>query len=396
MKNFSLSRFAVLWLMIGVTTIVILLFYNDLFTNWLIGDKTGVFLSAKDLLLVILSVLLIYLVVKLRERRIGSKELNFEQLFNGSPFPMYVIARNTLKFLAVNEAMTDLYGYTEDEFLQMTAYSIRPEEEKYRLKSFLDEFGDKTNETDNWLHRKKNGELFYVQITFHQVPVYGSGGYLVMIKDVDRAIRDEKKINDLLHLYETVNRATNDVIWDYNLVTDELIWMQGYFETFGYHGESSPNSFWAMKKIHPDDREVVQREFRKVLDQKEKEWSAEYRYVCADGNIKYIRDKGYVIFDAAGEPVRMIGAIQDIDKQKRFEQQLLNQNEQLKEIAWINSHQVRRPLSNILGLINLIRDVNPLNPEVTELINLLEISSKELDTAVILINRQTMDGAPEM
>ncbi|PIG95617.1 hypothetical protein CS542_10660 [Pedobacter sp. IW39] len=43
-----------------------------------------------------------------------------------------------------------------------------------------------------------------------------------------------KKINDLLHLYETVSHATNDVIWDYDFVSDQLKWMQGYNETYGY------------------------------------------------------------------------------------------------------------------------------------------------------------------
>jgi len=392
MKNLSLFKITVFYLMLGLTALLIAESIIEL--SAMEATDTGIrkLTLYKDLSFLVVAAMIIYFSIGFYKKVHLTTELNYQQLFNGSPLPMYVMTKGTLKFLAVNEAMVKLYGFTESEFLQMDAFDIRPEEERNRIKVFLDEFGELTNESGRWLHQKKNGDCFYVQITFHYVPLIGEGAYLVMITDIDKSINDEKRINDLLLLYETVNKATNDVIWDYNILTDELTWMQGYFEIYGYSKESSPNSFWAMQKIHPDDREYVQQAFKNILADKRKEWSAEYRYICADGSVKYIRDRGYVIFNAAGEPARMIGAMQDIDKQKRFEQQLLSQNEQLKEIAWINSHQVRRPLSNILGLISLIRDSSVQDDDVRQLIELLAVSSKELNDAVILINRQTMEG----
>jgi PAS domain S-box-containing protein len=392
MKNLSLFKIAVFYLMLGITALLIIESIIELSSISSIDIKIRKLFLYKDLLFLIVAAVIIYFSVGFYKKIHLTTELNYQQLFNGSPLPMYVMTKDTLKFLAVNDAMVKLYGYKEQEFLRMSAFDIRPKEERMRVKDFLDKFGELTNESGRWLHQKKNGDCFYVQITFHYVPLIGQGAYLVMITDIDKSISDEKKISDLLHLYETVNKATNDVIWDYNLISDELTWMQGYFETYGYSKESSPNTFWAMQKIHPDDREHVQEAFKSVLADKRKDWSAEYRYMCADGSLKYIRDRGYVIFDAAGEPVRMIGAMQDIDKQKKFEQQLLSQNEQLKEIAWINSHQVRRPLSNILGLISLIRASAFQDDDMRQLIELLAVSSKELNDAVVLINRQTMEG----
>lgn len=349
----------------------------------------------KDLLFLLLAALAICFFISYYKEGYESTELNYQKLFNGSPLPMYVMDKVDLKILAVNDAMVKLYGYSESEFLQMTTFDIRPEEEHARVKAFLNTYGQPTSNSDIWLHQKKNGDCFYVQITSHTVPLIKREGYIVMVTDIDKSINDEKKINDLLSLYETVNKATNDVIWDYDVLADKVSWMQGYYETYGYTKESSPNVFWAMQKIHPDDRERVQQAFRCVLDEKRKEWTAEYRYVCADGSVKFIRDKGYVIFNEDGIAVRMIGAMQNIDKQKRHEQQLLAQNKQLKEIAWINSHQVRRPLSNIMGLIELIKDAADQQEDIKVLIDLLVVSSKELDSAVILINRQTLEGTAE-
>ncbi|MET1056573.1 MAG: PAS domain-containing protein [Pedobacter sp.] len=391
MKNLSLFQIIVFCLMVGIVCLLLFDSLLQLFSFASIpGGSRNISFSRNFLFLFVAAVIVCFAVGLYKKVNI-STELNYQQLFNGSPLPMYVMTKNTLKFLAVNDAMAKLYGFTEAEFLNMTAFDIRPEAERERVKDFLEEFGELTNESGRWLHQKKNGDVFFVQINFHYVPSIAKGAYLVMITDIDKSINDEKKIDDLLHLYETVNKATNDVIWDYNLVNDELTWMQGYFETYGYTKESSSNSFWAMQKIHPDDRERVQEQFKSVLKDKRKDWLSEYRYTCADGSVKYVRDRGYVIFDQ-GEPVRMIGALQDIDQQKRFEQQLLSQNEQLKEIAWIHSHQLRRPLSNILGLIELIRAAAVEDCELREIIDLLAVSSKELDDAVILINREAMEG----
>ena len=392
MKNLSLLKIVVFYLMLGI---IVLLVTESIISLLSLGNlNPGVkrLLLYRDLLFLAIAAIILYFSVRFYTKSYRTTELNYQKLFDGSPLPMYVMARGSLKILAVNEAMSKLYGYSENEFLQMTALNIRPAKEWDKIREFLNKFGELVNDSGRWLHQKKNGDLFYVQITFHSVPLIKQEAYLVMVTDLDKSISDEKKINDLLGLYETVNKATNDVIWDYDLINDSLKWMHGYYEKYGYSPEMSTNGFWAMKKIHPDDRDWVQREFLAVLENKRNDWSAEYRYICADGSVKFVRDKGYVIFNENDEPFRMIGAMQDIDKQKRFEEQLLGQNEQLKEIAWINSHEVRRPLSNILGLINLIRNSALKSEEMVELIELLEKSSKELDNAVILINRQTMDG----
>lgn len=392
MKNLSFFKIIVFYLMVVIVGLLVFYSIRELISASSIVEGTGKLSLYKDFVFLIVALAIVYFLGSFYKKNYLSTELNYQQVFNGSPLPMYVMTQNNLKFLAVNDAMVKLYGYSEAEFLNMTAFDIRPEGERNRVKDFLEEFGELTNNSGRWLHEKKNGDCFFVQITFHYVPSIAKGAYLVMITDVDKSINDEKRINDLLHLYETVNKATNDVIWDYHINRDELTWMQGYFETYGYTKESSPNSFWAMQKIHPDDRDNVLDEFKRVLKDKGKDWLAEYRYICADGNIKFVRDRGYVIFDEEGEPVRMIGALQDIDKQKKFEQRLMNQNEQLKEIAWIHSHQLRRPLSNILGLIDLIRGAEVEDAELRQLVDLLAISSRELDDAVILINREATEG----
>jgi len=391
MKSLPLLKIIAFYLLLGITLLLLghgLIDWTSIEKNHNSLMNFHIFL---DLTFMVIGSIIIFFSIRFYQRDQETTALNYQKLFHTSPLAIYVMAKENFKILSVNKAMTKLYGYSEQEFLQMTSFDIRPEEEHERIKNFMDLYGEQDPESVVWLHQKKNGERFYVKTTFHRIPLIKNEAYLVMVVDIDKSIKDEKKINDLIHLYETVNHATNDVIWDYDVVNDRVKWMQGYNETYGYTKESSPDISAAMQKIHPDDRLLVMASFQKIFTDKQKYFFAEYRYRCADGSFKYIRDRGFAIFDSDGEPIRMIGAMQDIDKQKKYEQQLLHQNEQLKEIAWLNSHQVRRPLSNILALISLIKD-SENGEDILEFIDFLAVSSKELDDAVVMINKQTMEG----
>lgn len=58
------------------------------------------------------------------------------------------------------------------------------------------------------------------------------------------------------------------------------------------------------------------------LDAKTDKWQHEYRFQCADGSFKYVLDRGFLLKDADGKAIRMIGALQDVTKQKEEEQRL--------------------------------------------------------------------------
>ncbi|WCT13154.1 PAS domain S-box protein [Mucilaginibacter jinjuensis] len=313
---------------------------------------------------------------------------SYQNLFNGSPLAIYIMAKGSLKILNVNKAMVKLYGYTEKEFSKMTALDIRPEEDHEEFKRYVVKEKE-PDESGIALHQKKNGEKFYVRFNFHSIPLIKEDAVLVMITDIDENIKNEKRIGELLHLYEAVNQATHDVIWDYDLLENKITWMEGFEEIYGYTEENRPYDFNDMTDVYYADRDKVQHFFADVIANKQKDWILEYRFRCADGTIKYVRDRGLSVFNKAGEPIRLIGAMQDIDKQKRYEQELVSRNEQLEEIAWINSHEVRRPLSNILALARMIKEYPNPSDELSTLIEYLYASSQELDDAVNLINKRT-------
>ncbi|NNT72640.1 PAS domain S-box protein [Flavobacterium sp. IMCC34852] len=123
--------------------------------------------------------------------------------------------------------------------------------------------------------------------------------------------------------YDIVAKATSDTIWDWKIEDDSFIWNKGIQGVFGYKKEDvGMTSKWWFERIHPEDSLKMSVKLYSFLEQKTEKWQDEYRFQCADGSYKYVFDRGFLVKDKDGKPIRMIGAIQDVTKQKEEEQRL--------------------------------------------------------------------------
>lgn len=123
--------------------------------------------------------------------------------------------------------------------------------------------------------------------------------------------------------YNIVAKATSDTIWDWKIQEDSFSWNKGIESVFGYKEKDvDDNSNWWFDKIHPEDSIKMSIRLYSFIEQKTENWQDQYRFRCADNSYKYVLDRGFLLKDDTGKAVRMIGAIQDITKQKEEEQRL--------------------------------------------------------------------------
>lgn len=123
--------------------------------------------------------------------------------------------------------------------------------------------------------------------------------------------------------YDIVAKATSDTIWDWKIQEDEISWNKGIESVFGYKEyEVGNSSQWWFDKIHPEDSIKMSIKLYSFIEQKTEKWQDQYRFRCADNSYKYVLDRGFLLKDENGKAIRMIGAIQDITKQKEEEQRL--------------------------------------------------------------------------
>ncbi|ATB27168.1 sensor histidine kinase [Melittangium boletus] len=171
-----------------------------------------------------------------------------------------------------------------------------------------------------------------------------------------RRKRTEEALRASEERYALASRATFDAIWDWDLRTDTTHWNDTLEQVVGYTpaemGQSP--SGWS-ERIHPEDRERVLLRFRDAIGSREERWLEEYRFLHKNGTWCDVVDRGHIVREASGRPVRMVGAMQDISERKRAEverqrllQEARHRAEFEQQLMGIVSHDLRNPLSAIL------------------------------------------------
>jgi PAS domain S-box-containing protein len=204
-----------------------------------------------------------------------------------------------------------------------------------------------------------------------EVTIYpANGGLSAIIKDITDRKNTARQLEESNERFEILSEATNDAIWDWNLETGEHFWGEGFQKLFGINfekeGKSTDN--WE-KRVHPEDFERVKSILTELLNTTGSSYfETEYRFQRQDGSYAYVNDKGSVIRNKEGKPIRLVGAMQDITPRKEYEDSLkkLNEelatsnreleisNKELEQFAYVASHDLQEPLRMISSFLGLI------------------------------------------
>src|SRR5690348_4408777 len=250
----------------------------------------------------------------------------YELLFVANPLPMWVFEIDGGRFLAVNAQACAQYGYSEEEFLAMTISDIRLPEEGRHLNEVRSTGPSGHRQLGLWKHRRKDGRLIDVEITSDDIVFHGKQARLVLAQDVTARARMEADLRLSQDRFNYVTRATEDAVWDRD-IRENTIWWNGNLELlFGIPPERAGNTLeWARERIHPDDREQVAAGVAQAIKSGAEQWSGEYRFRREDGSYAFVYDRSFVIREASGRAVRVVGAITDLSDRKLREDMLREQ-----------------------------------------------------------------------
>lgn len=216
------------------------------------------------------------------------------------------------------------------------------------------------------------------------------GGVVANARDITESILAERELKMSNERYDIVSRATSDTIWDWNLDAQTIIWNAGINKVFGYaRADVIESEEWRNRRVHPDDFDRIEQKFLKTLKQRNENWQADYRFRCADGTYKYVNDRGFILYDDKQRATRIIGAMQDVTRERKEaeeREQVLREltihNNDLRQYSYITSHNLRAPLSNIIGLLNLIDEVPIADKKLSELLFGLSASARQLQETI--------------
>lgn len=192
-------------------------------------------------------------------------------------------------------------------------------------------------------------------------------------------------------VYKLIAHATNEVIWDWDLLNDHFWWSDNFYSYLGYNNDSRarlPISWRA--GIHSEDRERVSVELGGFMQEKRSFWSTEYRFLKANFTILNIYNRGKIFYNAEGKAIRLVGSMIDISDRKKAEQDLVDRNGQLRNLsAYLQTQREEEKRSVAYEMHEeLAQELAGINVEISSLIHLVPAADKVLGQRLDVLSNQ--------
>ena len=298
----------------------------------------------------------------------------------------------------VNEGFTRISGYTLDELKgKKIGYSLEgtetDEDAKKRLRFAID---NRLPFKDEFLCYVKDGGQVWVEVDSQ--PLFDEKGkhlgFMTIENDITRRKLAQKEQEELLQRLTLATDSAKIGIWEIDIKNNNhVIWDDTMFDIYGYSNteEASPYKIWK-KLLHPDDTNMMMEIIGELVSGKKEMDSALYRIITTNGMIRFIESHAIVKKSESGKVIRLIGTNRNVTDDVLVQEKLKSQNKALRDIAFIQSHEVRRPLANILGVIEVLNNNNTVSNK--DILDHLIQSANELDTQIRSIVQKTnsLDG----
>ena len=231
------------------------------------------------------------------------------------------------RWTRVNRALGELLGYREEELLGALAEGIiHPDDRPIQREAVrLLLAGECPSYTSEHRCLRRSGETAWglVTVTLVADADRRSRHFVFAIQDISDRKRAETELRESEERYRLVVQATRSAAWDWDLLTNRVVWGEG-LETLLGHAPSdlTTTAAWWYEHIHGEDRERVVAGIQGALGRGERAWEQEYRFRRGDGTYARVAVRSYVVTDQSGEPVRVVGAMADVSRAREVEAEL--------------------------------------------------------------------------
>lgn len=230
------------------------------------------------------------------------------------------------------EQSQDQFQPSHPNFLQL----VHPEDRAAVDRAFQESLHLDTPQKIDHRIVMADGRIKFVQERWQAI--FDSSGKPVRVigtcQDITEQKQAEEAVRESEERFRLVSKATNDAIWDWDLLTDAHYWNEGFETLFGYDREKLQLTIQAWTSLlHPDDKEAIIADVQRAIDGAAESWAGEYRFMRADGTVAYVLDRGYIIRNPAGKAVRMIGSMTDLTARKQAEETLLLRERAIQAVS---------------------------------------------------------------
>lgn len=271
--------------------------------------------------------------------RLEESEKKYRLMFESNPYPMWVYDVETLAFLEVNDSAVYQYGYSKEEFFEMTLKDIRPIEDIELLMSNISQGSSGREISGYWRHKKKNGEIIFVEIISHSVYFQNKKARLVLSIDVTEKVNVEKakelltlerdKLLKRLQLqFDTMPIGLIVVNKDANIVE----WNPSAEKIYGWLKDEALGKKMIGFIIDRSEKKFFESFTRQILNSDKTESSIQNN-IAKNGRRILIEGYFTALRDDNGDYLGYMAMMRDITEIKKAEEELMKSREDFRALA---------------------------------------------------------------
>jgi PAS domain S-box-containing protein len=185
-----------------------------------------------------------YLSFQISIRKIQKTKREYIELFKINPAPMFIFEIQSFKFLSVNEAAIQKFGFSHEELLHMTVLDLRPPEDVERVKNIiLNDPHEGLSDKGIWKYKRKDGKYIWVNVFSHTTTFEGKNARLILAYDVNERYLAEEKITKQ-------NKKLLDIAWfQSHRLRAPIASILGLTSVINYKDPADKDNLEVMKKL---------------------------------------------------------------------------------------------------------------------------------------------------